>query len=213
MYLFSLYKNRVYRIFNPNKQKQNLFVFTGDMGTNVLNRLFAEYNEDNYFIAVSSDNAHLKENVKIDEQNKIFIGDKSEHSCGKRDFESGLDYVKSNRKRIKSILKKHPSKHIVLVAGLRYSSASGIIAGVSMITKTFKLPVTAIVSTPFATEGQNAFTNSYKAIIALNQNVAELIDFSCDDLMRENGGKLLIRDLDWKFEEIIMGASLISRNE
>ncbi len=188
-----------HRIFNRKKPKQNLFIFIGDMGANVLNHLLVEYNEDNYFIAINSDNAHLRENVKIYEQNKIFIGNKTEYSCGKRDFESGLDYVKSNRKRIKSILKKHPSKHIVLVAGLRYSSASGIITGISDITKKLKPNVTAIVSTPFAAEGQNAFINSSKAIIALNQNVDELIDFSCENLMRENGGKLLIRDLDNMF--------------
>lgn len=178
-------------------------IFIGDMGTNVLNSLYEKQNGDAYFLSVNTDAAHLENNVKIDDEFKIFIGDKQESSCGKRDFSSGLEYVKQNHKRLKKIIKKYPAKHIVLVAGLRYSSASGVIAGISKITNRTKAKVTAIVSTPFTTEGQNAFINSSNAMIVLSKNVDELIDFSCEDLMRQNGDKLLIGNIDERFMELI----------
>ena len=191
------------KYFQRKKKKDILFVFIGDMGTNVLNGLYNKNKDAYYFLAINSDAAHLSNNVRIPNECKIFIGDKPEYSCGKRDFESGLNYVKQSRKRIRKALKKYRAKKIVLIAGLRYSSASGAIAGISEITQKFNTKVSAIVSTPFAAEGQNAFANSSKAIMTLNKNVDELIDFSCEDLMRENGGKLLIRDLDGKFNQLI----------
>jgi cell division GTPase FtsZ len=155
--------------------------------------------------------SHLQKCVEIDQENKIFIGDQTKHSCGKRDFESGIIYVAENRTILEKKIKSFSAKRIILVAGLRYSSASGIITGVSVITKRLKLHVTAVVSTPFEAEGQNAIVNSSKAINALNQNVDKLIDFSCEDLMQENGGKLLIKDIDGKFEEEIFEALQLPR--
>jgi cell division GTPase FtsZ len=189
--------------FSRNEKRSALVIFIGDMGANVLNHMYKEQNGNTYFLAVNTDAAHLKNIVEINQEYKIFIGDKTEYSCGKRDFNSGSKYVNSNRKRLKSIIKKYPAKHIVLVAGLRYSSASGVIAGISQITKQSKANVTAIVSIPFKAEGQNAFLNSSNALTILAQNVDELIEFSCEDLMQQNGGKLLIKDLDKEFDRLV----------
>ncbi|MDD2635978.1 MAG: hypothetical protein PHW82_10815 [Bacteroidales bacterium] len=194
MYLLNKY-------FQQKKKREFLFIFIGDLGANVLNELYNKNQSDYYFLAINSDASHLNNNVRIPDECKIFIGDQPEYSCGKRDFESGLEYITQNKKLIKRTIKRHPAKQTILVAGLRYSSASGIIAGISKIVK--KSNTKAIVSTPFAAEGQNAFSNSFKALIRLNQNLNKVISFSCEDIMRENGGKLLIEDLDKKFFELI----------
>lgn len=192
------------KYYNCKKKREALIVFIGDLGTIALNKIYEDKKDSCYFLAINTDASHLQNNVEIEDENKIFIGDKAEYSCGKRDFESGLDYVKQNKNRLKKIIRKHKSNKIILVAGLRYSSASGVLAGISEITKKLRPKVKAIVSTPFAAEGQNAFINSSKAIIALNQNVDELIDFSCEELMRENGGKLLINAIDREFEKRVL---------
>lgn len=203
--------HRISRFFCKKSKKEFLIIFIGDLSTQVLNTLYPKCKDIADFLAISTDLTHLQKCVEIDQENKIFIGDQTKHSCGKRDFESGIIYVEENLRILEKKIKSFSAKRIILVAGLRYSSASGIIAGVSVITKKLKLHVTAVVSTPFEAEGQNAIVNSSKAINALNQNVDKLIDFSCEDLMQQNGGKLLIKDMDGKFEKEIFEALQLPR--
>lgn len=191
------------KYFKRKNQRELLLIFIGDLGTNVLNQIYLKKNDDLHVLAINTDVAHLSNNVNIDDSLKLFIGDKTEHSCGKRDFESGVEYVMQKKRLLKRTIRKYPAKEIILIGGLRFSSASGVIAGLSKILKCSRYKTTAIVSTPFTTEGQNAFINSSKALTILNKNVDELISFSCEDLLRENGGKLLITDLDKRFGDIL----------
>lgn len=203
--------NRISRFFCKKSKKEFLIIFIGDLSTQVLNTLYPKCKDIADFLAISTDMSHLQKCVEIDQENKLFIGDQTKHSCGKRDFESGIIYVAENRTILEKKIISFPARRIILVAGLRYSSASGIIAGVAMIAKHLKFHITAVVSTPFEAEGENAFVNSSKAINAFNQNVDKLIDFSCEDLMRENGGKLLIKDIDNMFGKILQEQTSLNK--
>ena len=187
----------------PKPDDKPLLIFIGDLGTNVLNDLYYNQKEANYYLAISTDFAHLTNNVSIADDLKIFIGDKTDNSCGKRDFDSGLEYVKQNKRIIKRKIRKFRTSKIILVAGLRFSSASGVIAGTSQLLKKSSKEIYAVVSTPFAAEGESAQINSTKALEILYNNNVKLSIFSCEDLLQSNGGKLLIRDLDKAFEEMV----------
>ncbi|MDD3741263.1 MAG: hypothetical protein PHH30_08475 [Bacteroidales bacterium] len=187
----------------PKPDNKPLLIFIGDLGTNVLNDLYYNQKEGNYYLAISTDFAHLTNNVKIADELKVFIGDKTDNSCGKRDFDSGLEYVKQNKRIIKRNIRKFRTSKIILVAGLRFSSASGVIAGISQLLKRSSKEVYPVVSTPFAAEGEKAQINSTKALEILRNNNVKLSLFSCEDLLQANGDKLLIRDLDKAFEEMV----------
>jgi cell division GTPase FtsZ len=192
------------RIFSFNKMKKEfLLIFIGDLGTNVLNDLYCNNREANHYLAISTDFAHLTNNVKIADDLKIFIGDKTDNSCGKRDFDSGLEYVKQHKCLLSGKIRKFRTNKIVLVAGLRYSSASGVIAGLSQLLRKSREEIHAVVSTPFAAEGENAHINTTKALEIIKTNNVKLSVFSCEELLQSNGGKLLIRDLDKAFEEMV----------
>ncbi|MDD2634965.1 MAG: hypothetical protein PHW82_05640 [Bacteroidales bacterium] len=85
------------------------------MGTNVLNKLYKNNRDDFYFLAINTDASHLDNNVMTPDEYKLFIDDKPEHSCGKRDFESGLEYVKLNKQRIKKTIKKYKASRIIFI--------------------------------------------------------------------------------------------------
>jgi cell division GTPase FtsZ len=201
------------KFWNSRIIRKPLFIFIGDLGTNVLNDLYCINREANHYLAISTDLAHLTNNVKIENDFKIFIGDKTDNSCGKRDFDSGLEYVKHHKRLLRRKIRKFRTDRIVLVAGLRFSSASGVIAGLSQLFSKSRKEICAIVSTPFEAEGENAKLNSIKALEILRNNNVKLSDFSCEELLQSNGGKLLIRDLDSAFEERVRGVVEINFNE
>jgi cell division GTPase FtsZ len=165
--------------------------------------MYLSQQDDNYYLAINTDLAHLTNNVKIANELKIFIGDKTDNSCGRRDFDSGLEYVKQHKCLLRGKIRQFRTNKIVLVAGLRYSSASGVIAGLSQLVRNSRKEIYSIVSTPFDAEGENAKENSIKALEILINNNVKLSEFSCEELLQSNGGKLLIRDLDKAFEEMV----------
>lgn len=201
----------IIKIHWPKPDDKPLLIFIGDLGTNVLNDLYCNNREANHYLAISTDFAHLTNNVKIADDLKIFIGDKTDNSCGKRDFDSGLEYVKQNKGIIKRNIRKFRTSKIFLVAGLRFSSASGVIAGISQLLKRSSKEIYAVVSTPFAAEGENAFLNSTKALNVLSVDLNELVTFSCEDVMKKVESNALIKSIDDEFMKLLL--NLVKRSE
>ncbi len=168
------------------EEKDNLLIFIGDFGADILNKKYEKWYKLCFFIAINTDANHLQHHVKICRKDKLYIGDNIPNSCGKRDFESGINYVKTHKEIILRGIRKRPAKKNILVAALRNSSASGIIAELSAICKKNNIPAIALVSTPFKNEGESAEYNSVKALKVLEKNVNRLHIIACEDLQNKS---------------------------
>lgn len=198
--MLQLFKN----LFRKQQKKDRLLIFVGDYACSLLNEHYSEITRDSYILAVSTNYTHLEKCENIDKSDKLFIGFEKRYHCGDRDFESGRAYaMKAKRQLLKSI-KSKPARDIFIIGSLRFCSASGIIAELSMICKKHNIPIKHIISTPLKSEGQLAEQNSKQALEIIKNCSSNAIIINPEELNNNGEKSYLIRSLNQSFLEMLI---------
>ncbi|GEM_PF-2875916 len=173
MYRITEITNRIYAFITglfslKSRRKQILLIFVGDLVLETLHTKYEEWNKQCNLLLLHTDlNLSLKYKEFV-EMNNLYIGDNETNSCGKRGFEDGINYAKTNSKLIFKGINKYRNNKVILISTLRYSSASGITSELytQLTQNNYKTVVVGIK--PLKFEGVNALSNCEKAVEMMN---------------------------------------------
>jgi len=173
MYRITEITNKIYSLTTSlfsfkSRRKHILLVFVGDLVLETLHTKYEEWNKLCNLLFLHTDKNLALKYKEFVELTNLYIGDNETNSCGKREFEDGINYAKTNSKQIFKEINRYRNNKVILISTLRYSSASGITSELynQLTQNNYKTVVLCIK--PLKFEGVYALNNYEKAVEMMN---------------------------------------------